>query len=114
MVFFGPNGGLYRSSSAGGEGGCSFRRGGLWALGLAEGGGRGGVESFFAAENIALDASLSQLLISKLRATSSSFSSPSSSSSSADCSLSLSLDFGCASDVAALFSLASDVDESTK
>jgi hypothetical protein len=113
LVFFGPNGGLYRSSSAGGEGGCSFRRGGLWALGLAGGGGRGGVESFFAAENIALDASLSQLLISKLRATSSSFSSPSS-SSSADCSLSLSLDFGCASDVAALFSLASDVDESTK
>jgi hypothetical protein len=105
FVFFGPNGGLYISSSAGGDDGCPFRRGGLLALGFAgadagadTGAGRGGVEGiptapFFEGPKIAFDASLSHFFISKLRATSSSFSSLSSSSSTTD-SLSLLFDFG--------------------
>jgi hypothetical protein len=99
FVFFGPNGGLYISSSAGGDDGCPFRRGGLLALVFAgAAAGRGGVEGiptapFFEGPKIAFDASLSHFFISKLRATSSSFSSLSSSSSTTD-SLSLLFDFG--------------------
>jgi hypothetical protein len=101
FVFFGPNGGLYISSSAGGDDGCPFRRGGLLALGFAGAGAdRGGVEGiptapFFEGPKIAFDASLSHFFISKLRATSSSFSSLSSSSSSSTTdSLFLLFDFG--------------------
>ncbi len=89
-LFFGPNGGLYKLwsglSGGGGDGSGSFRRGGLFALdvggGWEERGGGGVVSPFLTAPKIAFDAPLSHLFISKLRATSWSFSSSSSSSSS--------------------------------
>jgi len=64
---------LYKFSSGDGDRGCIFRRGGLF--GFDFGGGLGGVEgmtisSFFEGPKIAFDASVSHLLISKLRATS--------------------------------------------
>ncbi len=74
---------MYKFSSEGGDDGCSFRRGRLFALDFGVG-GLGGVEGwirsfFFEGPKIAFDASLSHLLMSKLCATSWSFSSPSSS-----------------------------------